>query len=617
MEKINLKLKVVGVCIASAFVFFLAMYSIAYAGPVTEGRNATDANNKASTDISICQDLTDEVDADGDGVPDSPSLEGIVTVPARILSIVQKDGTIQYPTSGMEVINDSAYTIHLSSLDYEDAKSGMQLIQKTDDDLAHSTYWSQMTMDGVSGPQNFDMKLMSAKSTITKDRVFVGDKAVNIDDSKSFTMSGRANTKGLLIPASFEEPLKIGTLSWWFGAGAYTPKNIVKLLNTDTVKYTDISGTELSNFACAEGSEIIIYANVKDTGENVLKLKDQNDNEYLPDDGNKFTITVNTNLELTPITELEIPDILDEFTIPQLKEAAKDLEKNGESSRYYSVFYKFMEEDQIWWCNSNGHQPSTCTTWNSSSFDISKANQDYVCNYTHDNDVNNINNYPIFRVIGVLHDYKAGTTTTTKEKAGLTFQYIHSVPEAAKTKYEGWWGISNPIRTLLQEDGSFYEDTNLAITSNIQEVDKWYQTRQIPKKKVEINISQDKMFVPSYSEIWFKDQPENLSAYTTYNNTETFNEYNNPICEGYLYEWYKINQISAKNSNNCLYSITYTNSNEFPESDIEGDLTGRGAWTRSFREDYGGFIYKYNDTLISNVGSTGDEFNGVAPCFCF
>lgn len=86
---------------------------------------------------------------------------------------------------------------------------------------------------------------------------------------------------------------------------------------------------------------------MKDTGENVLKLKDQNDNEYLPDDGNKFTITVNTDLELTPITELEIPDILDEFTIPQLKEAAKDLEKNGESSRYYSVFYKFMEEDQI------------------------------------------------------------------------------------------------------------------------------------------------------------------------------------------------------------------------------------------------------------------------------
>lgn len=280
-----------------------------------------------------------------------------------------------------------------------------------------------------------------------------------------------------------------------------------------------------------------------------------------------------------------------------------------------------MANDEIWWCNSNGQQPASCTVEDSATFDVSKANHDYVCNYTRDNNQNNIDNYPMMRVIGVLHDYKADTTKTTKQKAGLTFQYIHSVHFASmQGQTEGcWWGAGNcDVRNKLQDGGSIFNETNSAITSQIQPVDKWYQNNQVPGEKVEIAISQDKMFVPSYSELWNKNKMYLLADYSTYNNISSFDSEGNPQSEGYVYEWAKLHNIDGNNANSILAKLGSTNSNATPTKDGEG---GSGpypfAWERSVY-----YNNSYRWLRVYGAGSicsfdNGNYCFGVAPCFSF
>lgn len=179
------------------------------------GTGVTDSGNKATTDICL-KTAGGSIDTDGDGEPDSESLEGVVSVPAKIVGVFSaKDGSITYPTSGLTVKNDSAFDIHLSALDYtENAASGLTVADKPAEGgtLADSTYYTDLTIDG----KTLGFKALTAKSSLTEDRVCVTDKSINIDDTMDFSLTGAANAKGASIGT---DELQVGTLSWWFGTG--------------------------------------------------------------------------------------------------------------------------------------------------------------------------------------------------------------------------------------------------------------------------------------------------------------------------------------------------------------------------------------------------------------
>lgn len=82
-----------------------------------------------------------------------------------------------------------------------------------------------------------------------------------------------------------------------------------------------------------------------------------------------------------------------------------------------------MKNDEIWY-GSNG-------TYDPDKKEVTENMKQYCCSFITDADGSpvecNINNYLFLRIIGINHDYKAGSTS---KRAGLTFQVVHALPQA-------------------------------------------------------------------------------------------------------------------------------------------------------------------------------------------
>lgn len=342
------------------------------------------------------------------------------------------------------------------------------------------------------------------------------------------------------------------------------------------------------------------------------------------------------NLQSNVVDDITLTG-LDFYSIPELKEAAnklKDLNIQGTdvlvNSDIYKEFYRYMGsttiEETQWYSNSEGRQ-------------IDKNNIDYrLCNQDYRNNFKMPEGYPdnpickfvFLRVLDICHDELANNPNV---KSGLTLATTHALPSLVTCCTDGEtclnpnWGLCE-ARKLLNEDnvtenGRAYIWPLLcsAIKDNINVVSKYYQADHSDISNIE--KSQDKLFLLSYSELWAK----NIASSTFY----PFNEvpyYDNgkkeklENTEGYLYKWCELHEIDGSSvetetGNDILKSLGRTNDGSwdmFPE--------GQDGYLRSPMFAIHESLYNSMVTYDGSNGNICGAMNGtlflsVAPAFCF
>lgn len=312
--------------------------------------------------------------------------------------------------------------------------------------------------------------------------------------------------------------------------------------------------------------------------------------------GESFSIVEGTNQKDVKLHSL------DAYTLDELKSVGTWLSENTSTdSECYKEFYSYIKNDTIWYCNSYGCQPSGVSADSTNNVDTSKCNQNYVNSFILDNDGNpdksNVDNYIFLRIIGISHD----DLSASSKKAGISFQTIHVLPEAM-TMSSGdaqWWG-SSELREKLQSGGEVYNKINSNIRSVVSNVNKQSQT--IRQADPSIQNTDDSFFITSYSEMWNVNS-DLIVDHSWYGNTGT-------NTEGYVYEWYKLQNIDGKSGNEKLKSIVYKNSGVLPSEKAT-------SWERSVCCTGGNNYFMATDNTGSLLSS---NFNfgttGYLICFC-
>lgn len=362
----------------------------------------------------------------------------------------------------------------------------------------------------------------------------------------------------------------------------------IKLVNSNGQILVTAITDENGNYQCSLGSSHV--------GENVHCVVDSSPG-VLSYSSDSFELESGDN-------QLDINmHSLDAYTIEELKEVASWLSNNVESteSACYQEFDQYVQNDVIWYSNSNGLQPSNVSVVDSKNVDTSKCNRDYVCEFIKDKDgnvdISNVDNYLFLRIIGVNHDKKTEDNTY----AGLTLQTIHALPDAY-TMSSGdaqWWGNCQ-LRSLLQPEGQIYKQFSIKLAENICAVNK--QSQKIRDAQVDIGETSDSVFLTSYSEMW-ENNGSLVKDKSWYDNTGNGTE-------GYLYGWYRAQKINGGAGNEILKTLPLCNSGINPGEKIT-------SWERSVSCTGGSNYFMATDnvgSLVSNNYNFGTT--GFAICFC-
>lgn len=293
---------------------------------------------------------------------------------------------------------------------------------------------------------------------------------------------------------------------------------------------------------------------------------------------------------------------LDSYTIDDLKKVSTWLSshKDQTDSSCYKEFSSYINDDVIWYSNSKGQQPSNVSVEQSKFADTSKCNQNYVCSFIKNSegniDTNNVDNFLFLRLIGINNDEKSDSTDT----AGLSFQTIHVLP-ITQTMSSGdaqWWGNSF-LRASLSNGGIINSYLNNSIKSAAISVKKYNQkSRQVTP---DIQFTDDKFFVTSYSEMWNKNGVL-VGDHSWYGNSGN-------KTEGRVYDWYKVRDINGGDGNEILKPLVFKNSGVAPGEKLT-------TWERSVCCTGGNNYFlatDVNGSLISSNFNFGET--GLALCF--
>lgn len=307
----------------------------------------------------------------------------------------------------------------------------------------------------------------------------------------------------------------------------------------------------------------------------------------------------------------------DNYTLPELKIASTDLSMNSQNSTFFNEFNYYLNNDNIWWSNSDSQQDGSCTSETASDIDINLCNDEYKCHFsTLDNNPQTtaaeINQYLFLRIIGINHDILSDDSS---HFAGITLQAISCLPNIYQYGYfnassdeSGWnpttdfgefWGDNNCLlRANMNSDtGEIFGGLASEFKNNIVSVNKQSQrTHKWPNNNLDLVTSQDKLFVLSYSEM--------CSENTEYWGFNEFPWYLNNS-EGKLYQWYKNEGISGSTGNAKIKNITKLNNGY----EIQ---FGFNPWLRTvYHKTDQNFLYInsddgsiYNDNSYENYYST-------------
>lgn len=251
------------------------------------------------------------------------------------------------------------------------------------------------------------------------------------------------------------------------------------------------------------------------------------------------------------------------YNAAQLKQIANDISANGENSKYYAQFKRYMDLANS---NGDGDKRGNVKMTNGSTME--------------------------FRLIGMNHDDKADGTG----KAGLTFMATDASKIPAHTMFTssnytdvngGWRDTdlrkqmnSGDIWTLMPQEFQSNISPVIKITDNGPATGSYY-------KKANVSSTVDKLWLISYNEL-----------------VETsYWRHNAILYEGSQYYFFK-NKVTQNYSKNTVLNSSH----------IKASNSWR--WERSSSPDNGRFIYIYYNGDPSDRGYASINA-GVVPCFSF
>jgi len=251
------------------------------------------------------------------------------------------------------------------------------------------------------------------------------------------------------------------------------------------------------------------------------------------------------------------------YNAAQLKQIANDMSANGENSKYYAQFKRYMDLADSY---GDGDKRGNVKMTNGSTME--------------------------FRLIGMNHDDKADGTG----KAGLTFMATDAskIPAHAMftssnhTYVNGGWRDtdlrkqmnSGDIWTLMPQEFQSNISPVIKITDNGPATGSYY-------KKANVSSTVDKLWLISYNEL-----------------VETSYWWHNAIeYEGSQYYFFK-NKVTRNYSPNTVLNSSH----------IKASYSWR--WERSSSPGSGSFLFIY-DSGDPSGNFLADDLNGVVPCFSF
>lgn len=250
------------------------------------------------------------------------------------------------------------------------------------------------------------------------------------------------------------------------------------------------------------------------------------------------------------------------YNAAQLKQIANDISANGENSKYYAQFKRYMDLADS---DGDGDKRGNVKMTNGSTME--------------------------FRLIGMNHDDKADGTG----KAGLTFMATDAskIPAHAMftssnhTYVNGGWRDtdlrkqmnSGDIWTLMPQEFQSNISPVIKITDNGPATGSYY-------KKANVSSTVDKLWLISYNEL-----------------VETSYWHNAIEYEGSQYYFFK-NKVTRNYSKNTVLNSSH----------IKAFNSWR--WERSSSPDNGRFLYVYYNGDPSYDGYASINA-GVVPCFSF
>lgn len=256
------------------------------------------------------------------------------------------------------------------------------------------------------------------------------------------------------------------------------------------------------------------------------------------------------------------------YNAAQLKQIANDMSANGENSKYYAQFKRYMDLADSY---GDGDKRGNVKMTNGSTME--------------------------FRLIGMNHDDKADGTG----KAGLTFMATDAskIPAHAMftssnyTYVNGGWRDtdlrkqmnSGDIWTLMPQEFQSNISPVIKITDNGPATGSYY-------KKANVSSTVDKLWLISYNEL-----------------VETSYWHNAIEYEGSQYYFFK-NKVTQNYSSN-----TVLNSSHIKASG--GWLWESWRWERSSSPDGSNVFLFINSDGYPSANFNASFLNGVVPCFSF
>ena len=251
------------------------------------------------------------------------------------------------------------------------------------------------------------------------------------------------------------------------------------------------------------------------------------------------------------------------YNAAQLKQIANDMSANGENSKYYAQFKRYMDLANSY---GDGDKRGNVKMTNGSTME--------------------------FRLIGMNHDDKADGTG----KAGLTFMATDAskIPAHAMftssnyTYVNGGWRDtdlrkqmnSGDIWTLMPQEFQSNISPVIKITNNGSATGSYY-------KKANVSSTVDKLWLISYNEL-----------------VETSYWHNAIEYEGSQYYFFK-NKVTQNHSPNTVLNSSH----------IKASYGWR--WERSFSPSSGSNFLSIDSDGVPGINDGANDSNGVVPCFSF
>ena len=486
-----------------------------------------------------------------------------------------------------------------------------------------------------------DFALASGGESVSKTFTYNGDQSdisaahvsFNTQDTSQLTakLSGTPQSFSVVIacaedckPATFNANIKIDASKNYNEANA----SFKVVVTTPCILKGQVSGGSEEVAAATkqvrliladeQGYEIIRYVDVDTGGNYAFSALPTNVSGRVSCTCMGYTKTEDvafseTQTSVTKDLALDGP-YLDAYSLDELSKVSDDISAKGKQSRFYSEFTNYINDDSIWFSQSNNMQPDEVKSGEISNADPKLCNQDYKNNFEMSTEIPkqdyDICNFMFLRVIGINQDQLANSDGSLAGKtAGLTFQTIRSLPRGYSFQDDSscaisWWGDERcGLRNDLNNDnGLIYSNLANSYKTNLVTVQKKAQQSAKQTQGTTIKTLGDKLFCLSYTEM----ANDTSSAFDP--------DYYNNGAEGAQYMWYSSQNIAGNRANEVLENLGQAN-NETEMGTRQSICYQRTPYFGAL-EVNPQFLTVNHKGKIFTYSAGFNERNGIAPAFC-